>query len=215
MQGYDAASYGDGFADVYDEWYPDDDQTALAAEVVVELAGDGAVLELGVGTGRIAIPIGRAGGGGHGESIRALRCWTGWRPSPGAGVVTARLADMRGPLPTGPFRVVFVANNTLFNLDSVAAQTAAFAGRPRRAGTRWLLRRRGIRPRGSIWFHQRRGSTEPRTRPRRPQRPSHRCGDPTGRGQLHRVHGGAAGSGSARGPSGIRCRRNSTTSPVP
>jgi len=53
---FDAASYGDGMADVYDQWYADlevdEPVAALAA-----LAGTGPVLELGVGTGRLAIPL--------------------------------------------------------------------------------------------------------------------------------------------------------------
>src|SRR5262245_43609357 len=64
MERYDAGTYGRGFADVYDDWYSDvsdidatvDGVCALAAE-----AGGDRVLELGVGTGRLAIPVARRG----------------------------------------------------------------------------------------------------------------------------------------------------------
>src|SRR5688572_1528720 len=62
MDGYDAGSYGRGFADVYDDWYADVSDVEATVEAVDRLASavDGSprrVLELGVGTGRLAIPL--------------------------------------------------------------------------------------------------------------------------------------------------------------
>ena len=62
MEGYDETTYGDAFADVYDDWYGD----------ISDVDGDrrrprsiwpstGPVLELGVGTGRLAVPLAEAG----------------------------------------------------------------------------------------------------------------------------------------------------------
>ena len=68
MRGYHSSSYGDAFADVYDDWYRDlgDIETTV---VVPRDAGTAAarVLELGVGTGRLAVPLRRsvAVGDGH------------------------------------------------------------------------------------------------------------------------------------------------------
>ncbi len=61
MEGYDEATYGDRFADVYDDWYGEITDTAACVEALRRLAGDGPVLELGVGTGRLAIPLAVAG----------------------------------------------------------------------------------------------------------------------------------------------------------
>ncbi len=59
---FDAATYGRSFADVYDTWYPADGTTAAAVDAVALLAGpDGSVLELGVGTGRLALPLAARG----------------------------------------------------------------------------------------------------------------------------------------------------------
>ena len=57
----DAALYGDSFADVYDEWYGDMFDTEGAVQALLELAGSGPICELGVGTGRLAIPLAAAG----------------------------------------------------------------------------------------------------------------------------------------------------------
>jgi hypothetical protein len=70
-RGYDASTYGEGFADVYDEWYGDPAGVDATVDVLADLAAGGPVLELGVGTGRLAIPSPPAG-------------WrsTGWTPPP-------------------------------------------------------------------------------------------------------------------------------------
>ena len=58
MRGFRSDSYGEAFADVYDDWYGEISDPATTASFVVGLAGrDGVVLELGVGTGRLAMPI--------------------------------------------------------------------------------------------------------------------------------------------------------------
>ena len=62
VRGYDHRSYGDGFADVYDEWYADVTDVDATVTRIVDLAGGGGrVLELGVGTGRLAVPMAGAG----------------------------------------------------------------------------------------------------------------------------------------------------------
>src|SRR6476660_9635727 len=55
MEGYDEATYGDRIADVYDDWYGEITDTEACVDGLRRLAGDGPVLELGVGTGRLAI----------------------------------------------------------------------------------------------------------------------------------------------------------------
>jgi hypothetical protein len=55
VEGYGPESYGDAIADLYDEWYPMDAEGEAAVEFLSEMSGGGAVLELGVGTGKLAI----------------------------------------------------------------------------------------------------------------------------------------------------------------
>lgn len=132
MDGYEASTYGDRFADVYDDWYDDPDGTAACVAAVAGLAGTVAagdpprVLELGVGTGRVALPLAAAGLAvtgldASGEMLARLAA------KPGADAVTAVSGDMAGPLPDGPFDVVVVARNTFFNLTTEAGQRACLA----------------------------------------------------------------------------------------
>jgi hypothetical protein len=55
MQEYDETTYGQRVAEIYDELYADYDPAAI--ELLTELAGAGPALELGIGTGRIALPL--------------------------------------------------------------------------------------------------------------------------------------------------------------
>jgi SAM-dependent methyltransferase len=57
----DAALYGNSFADVYDDWYGEMFDTDGAVQSVIDLAGGRPVCELGVGTGRLAIPLAQSG----------------------------------------------------------------------------------------------------------------------------------------------------------
>ena len=126
MDGYDDATYGDRFVDVYDAWYdadPASGDTDQAVATLARLAAGGATLELGVGTGRLAIPLAATGLpltglDGSAAMVAALAA------KAGAAAVTTVVGDMAGPLPDGPWAVAFVARNTFFNLTSEAAQQA-------------------------------------------------------------------------------------------
>lgn len=127
--GWTAATYGDGFADVYDQWYGDvSDVDATVDAVAALLTGTpGRVLELGVGTGRLALPLAAAGlrVTGIDASVAMLaRLASNDRDD----LVDAVHGDMAGRLPTGPFDVVLAAYNTFFNLTTEAAQRSCLAG---------------------------------------------------------------------------------------
>ena len=134
MQGYDSTSYGTGFADVYDEWYADVTNVDATVRRMLDLAGPaGSIVALGVGTGRIAVPLAAAGlvvtGVDSSEAmLERLRARTG------AERVDAVLGDMVQDLPTGPFDVALVAYNTIFNLADADAQAACFAAVADRLG---------------------------------------------------------------------------------
>lgn len=126
MQGYDSSSYGDAFADVYDDWYRDISDIDATAACVASLARRGRVLELGVGTGRLALPLAARGCAvtGVDSSARMLQQLAANDPG---GTVACVHGDMVDDLPNGPFDVALAAYNTLFNLLDPARQAACFA----------------------------------------------------------------------------------------
>jgi SAM-dependent methyltransferase len=138
MRGYDERSYGDGFADVYDEWYADVTDVDATVARMLSLAGSGGrVLELGVGTGRLAVPMAAAGLRVVGvDSSAAMLDRLADRDVTRG--VTAIHGDMVDDLPQGPFDVALVAYNTIFNLLDEITQQRCFvevAGRLRPGGS--------------------------------------------------------------------------------
>jgi SAM-dependent methyltransferase len=126
MRGYDAESYGEGFADVYDDWYAGLTDVDVTVRTIVGLAGTrGCILELGVGTGRLAVPLAEAGlvVTGIDTSQAMLDRLAGRDPS---GLVAVIVGDMVDDLPTGPFDLAFVAYNTIFNLLTEDRQRDCF-----------------------------------------------------------------------------------------
>ena len=91
------------------------------------LTGRRGILELAVGTGRLAIPL--AGLGHHVTGVDVSdEMLDRLAVADVDGAVTAVLGDMVDDLPPGPFDLVFVAFNSLFMLvDPVAGNAACFA----------------------------------------------------------------------------------------
>lgn len=123
-------AYGDAWADVYDDEHRHLSDIAATVDVLAELAGGGRVLELGVGTGRVAIPLARRGLEVHGLDASARMLEVLAAKDGGEGVTTHR-GDMAGARVDGSFAVVVVVFNTLFNLPSQEAQIAAVANAAR------------------------------------------------------------------------------------
>jgi SAM-dependent methyltransferase len=128
---YDAATYGDRIAEVYDGWFavPPDTQEAVA--FLSDLAGAGPVLELGIGTGRIAIPLAQRGHEVHGVDaseamVEVLRSKAGGEDLP------VRIADFADVDVEGAFSLVYVVFNTFFALLSQEDQVRCFSNVARR-----------------------------------------------------------------------------------
>ena len=120
-----ADGYGEAWASVYDEEYRSRVVPEAQLDLLAELTGDGRALELGVGTGRVALPL--AARGLRVEGIDASPSMLDrFRAKPGAARVPVTLGDMRDPDVDGPFALVYVVFNTLFNLVSQRAQIDCF-----------------------------------------------------------------------------------------
>ena len=123
MKNYKAESYGERYADSYDEWHnmPADE----AVKTLRELAGGGRALELGVGTGRVAIPLAAAGVEVHG--IDASPSMVGrMRAKPGGERVSVTVGDFADVDADGEFSLVFVVFNTFFMLPTQDEQLRCF-----------------------------------------------------------------------------------------
>ena len=95
-------------------------------EVLVELAGDGAVLELAVGTGRIAAPLAARGLDVKGiELSRAMADRIAAKP--GGERVDVTIGDMTTARVPGEFSLVFLVFNTISNVTTQDGQVAVFA----------------------------------------------------------------------------------------
>lgn len=118
VQGFGPSTYGDGFADVYNDWYGTITDADATAAFVASCRAEGPVLELGVGSGRLVPALQAAGCTVIG--LDASRSMLTQCPVELA-TIQADLAAL--PLRQTPFAGAAVcAFNTLFNLPTAEAQ---------------------------------------------------------------------------------------------
>jgi SAM-dependent methyltransferase len=125
MADFGPETYGERVADVYDEWYKPVDSAAEIA-LLTELAAGGRVLELGVGTGRVALPLAANGLDVHGLDASPAMV-DRMRAKPGGDAIPVTIGDMADVAVDGKFALVFVVFNTFFQLYSQGAQLRCFA----------------------------------------------------------------------------------------
>jgi SAM-dependent methyltransferase len=162
MEGYDASTYGERWADVYDDWYGDDADLPTMVEFLAGLAsptaGDespprGPIIELGIGTGLIALPLAAKGLDVRGiDSSPAMVAHLKAKPGGAAIPITiGDMADVIVPAPDagdggaraasdGSCQGVYAAFNTFFGLPSDEDQRRCLAHiRARLAPGGWLV----------------------------------------------------------------------------
>lgn len=133
--GVDPAEYGERIAHVYDEWHgADRGEGTEVVDLLVARAGGGPALELGIGTGRIALPLAARGVPVVGidaseRMVARLRAKPGGQDLP---VTIGDFADVDAP--GGPFRLIYVVFNTFFALLTQADQTRCFTHVAERLG---------------------------------------------------------------------------------
>jgi SAM-dependent methyltransferase len=120
----DPAFYGDRWAGVYDEYFAEMDP-APAVEFLARLAGNERVLELAIGTGRVALPL--AGRGIAVEGVDASEAMVNrLRAKPGGESIPVVIGDMAEVPAAGPFGLVYLVFNALFGLLSKDRQAECF-----------------------------------------------------------------------------------------
>lgn len=122
---HDPADYGDRIAEVYDAFYPEDASAEATAETLASLVEEGPVLELGIGTGRLALPLARRRITVHGaESSQAML--DKLRAKPGGENLPVVVGDFSRVDLGGPYPLIFVAFNTFFGLVTQEDQVRCF-----------------------------------------------------------------------------------------
>jgi len=136
----DSGQYGRSFADVYDEWYHAVPPTDVVAFLAARLPPGASVLELGVGTGRIALPLAAAGFSVTGldsspEMLEQLAA------KAAAESITVIAGDAGDPsvYPRGNFDAVLAVFNLLFNLADLDAQQRCLGAAAGALGTDGLV----------------------------------------------------------------------------
>ncbi len=107
-----------------------DRETAdMPVEPVVDflaaLAGDGAALELAIGTGRIAVPLARRGVPVHGIDLSPDMV-AKLREKPGSETIGVTIGDFATTRVDRTFTLVYLVFNTIGNLTTQEAQVACF-----------------------------------------------------------------------------------------
>ncbi len=135
MKGLTDTTYGDAIADLYDEMHAIPAEDAVAT--IGELANGGRVLELGVGTGRVALPLAARGLEVHGVDVSDAMI-DRLREKPGGDRVRVVKGDFSEAIAGEDFSVAFVAFNTFFAIASQEKQKKCFqtvSRQLRRGGT--------------------------------------------------------------------------------
>ena len=125
MEGYGPQTYGDRIAGVYDAFHEEIGlDTEGAVETLAELAGKGPVLELAIGTGRLALPLAQRGLEVHGVDA-SERMVEKLRTKPGGDGIPVTMGDFADVPVEGSYGLIFIAFNTLFALLTQEASCAA------------------------------------------------------------------------------------------
>jgi SAM-dependent methyltransferase len=115
-----AVRYDDSAAEMFDPAVVEP-----VVDLLVELAGNGRALELGIGTGRIALPLAQRGVPVHGiELSNAMAARL--RAKPGGEEIGVTIGDFATTTVDGTFAVAYLVFNTIMNLTTQAAQVACF-----------------------------------------------------------------------------------------
>lgn len=115
-----AARYDESAADMFDPAVVDP-----VIDLLVEIAGSGRALELGIGTGRIALPLAQRGVPVHGIELSQAMV-ARLHAKPGGEDIGVTIGDFATTNVEGSFSVAYLVANTIMNLTTQAAQVACF-----------------------------------------------------------------------------------------
>ena len=123
MKNYSDDTYGERVAHTYDDWYTTVDDGAI--DLLSELAGDGPALELGIGTGRIALPL--AGRNVKVSGIDASPLMVDkLKSKESSEVINLYMGSFADVEVDGKFQLIYIVFNTFFALLSQEEQVRCF-----------------------------------------------------------------------------------------
>jgi SAM-dependent methyltransferase len=127
LKEYGRTTYGELNAWRYDDLYGElmEKETRDAVQTLAELAADGKVLELAIGTGRVALPLAARGLSVSGiEASEAMVARM--RLKPGGAEIPVAIGDMSETSIDDSFDLIYLVFNTIFNLTTQEAQVRCF-----------------------------------------------------------------------------------------
>src|ERR1051325_5620802 len=122
MDDHISKTYGKNLADVYDQWFEYEPE---AIELLAELARHGRALELGIGTGRMALPLAAKGVEVHGIDA-APAMVEKLRERPGSEAINVTMGNFADVNVDGKFTLIFIVFNTFFALLTQDEQVRCF-----------------------------------------------------------------------------------------
>lgn len=128
MEDTTASTYGDRMAEVYDEIHAGlhaPEVVGPIIDVLAGLAGDGRALELGIGTGRIALPLAARGVEVHGLDASGAMV-AKLREKPGGDAIPVTMGDFAQVPVEGRYSLIYIPFNGLFALPDQEAQITCF-----------------------------------------------------------------------------------------
>jgi len=123
MDNYQEDTYGERIAGVYDAWYDEYDEATLAT--LRELAQGGRALELGIGTGRLALPLQRSGVAVEGIDASAAMI-AKLHSKPGGDKIPLVIGSFADVAVEGHYTLIYVLVNTFFALLTQEEQVRCF-----------------------------------------------------------------------------------------
>jgi SAM-dependent methyltransferase len=120
--------FDDRIAERYESYWAEQFEPAVVDPVVsflAALANAGDALELGIGTGRVALPLTKRGVRVHGVELSAAMV-AQLRTKPGAESIGVTIGDFANTKVDGKFRLVYLVRNTIMNLTTQDEQVECF-----------------------------------------------------------------------------------------
>ena len=120
--------FDERIAKSYEEKWPEIFDPAVVKPTVsflADLAGSGAALELGIGTGRIALPLSQRGVRVHGIELSPAMV-AEMRTKPGADAIEVTIGDFAATRVEGSFGLAYLVRNTIMNLTTQDEQVQCF-----------------------------------------------------------------------------------------